>query len=129
MESQSLKLAPKSLAEAANCTGTGTIINIKNGTQSHYNFDVDPVGKEVDATETDSGHGTASGYILALGTATCTVAGVAGTYGFHGGGYLTSGGVLQFGGQYVLDGAGGVTGTETRDLSGTVISAEPITGT
>jgi hypothetical protein len=114
---------------AADCTGTGTITNIKTGAQSHYNFDVDPVSKQVDAAATDTGHGTASGYVLAQGTATCTLAAVAGTYGFHGGGYLTGQGVLQFGGQYVLDGAGGLTGTETRDVNGTVISAAPITGT
>ncbi len=114
---------------AANCTGTGTITNIKTGAITHYNFDVDPVTGEVDATETDSGHGTASGYALAQGPATCTLAGVAGTYGFHGGGYLVSGGVMQLGGQYVLDGAGNLTGTETRDVAGTIISAEPITGT
>lgn len=114
---------------SSNCTGSGTIKNVKNGTLSHYNFVVDPVGKQVQAAGTDSGHGTASGYAWALGAATCSTAGAAGTYGFHGGGYLPGSGVLQFNGQYVLDGAGNLTGIETRIVSGTVISASPITGT
>jgi hypothetical protein len=114
---------------SSNCTGSGTIKNIKNGQLSHYNFVVDPLGKQVEAAGTDSGHGTASGYALSLGTATCSTAGAAGTYGFHGGGYLVGSGVLQFDGQYVLDGLGNLTGIETRIVDGTVISAKAITGT
>jgi hypothetical protein len=114
---------------SSNCTGSGTIKNVKNGTLSHYNFVVDPLGKQVEAAGTDSGHGTASGFALALGTATCSTAAAAGTYGFHGGGYLVGSGVLQFDGQYVLDSLGNLTGIETRIVNGTVISASPITGT
>lgn len=114
---------------SSNCTGSGTIKNVKNGTLSHYNFVVDPLGKQVEAAGTDSGHGTASGYALALGTATCSTAAAAGTYGFHGGGYLVGQGVLQFDGQYVFDGLGNLSGIETRIVGGTVISASSITGT
>lgn len=114
---------------SSNCTGSGTIKNVKNGTISHYNFVVDPGANQVEAAGTDSGHGTASGYASALGTATCSTAGVAGTYGFHGGGFLVGKGVLQFDGQYVLNGAGKLTGIETRIVDGAVISASAITGT
>jgi hypothetical protein len=114
---------------SSNCTGSGTIINVKHGTQSHYNFVVDPLGKQVEAVGTDSEHGTASGYALALGTATCSTAAAAGTYGFHGRGYLVGQGVLAFDGQYVLDGTGKLSGIETRSVNGTIISAAPITGT
>jgi hypothetical protein len=114
---------------AADCTGSGTIINVKNGNQSHYNFVVDSAGKQVEAGGTDSGHGTASGYALALGAGGCSESTVAGTYGFHGGGFLVGQGVLQFNGQLVLDSAGNVTGIETRDVNGTVISAGTATGT
>jgi hypothetical protein len=114
---------------SSNCTGTGTITNVKNGTVSNYNFAVDPVANEVDAAESVSGHGTGSGYALGLGTATCSTAAAAGTYGFHGGGYLVGQGVLQFNGQYVLDGTGKLSGIETRIVEGTAISAAPITGT
>ena len=115
---------------SSNCTGSGTIKNVKNGTLSHYNFVVDPVGNQVDGAGTDSGHGTASGYALGLGTATCSTAAAKGTYGFHGGGYLVGQGegVLQFDGQYVLDGTGKLSGIETRIVDGNVISAS-ITGT
>lgn len=112
-----------------NCTGSGTIKNVKNGTTSHYNFVVDPVRNQVEAAGTDSGHGTASGYALALGTATCSTAAVAGTYGFHGGGDLVGKGVMQFAGQYVLDGTGKLSGSETRSVDGTIISAASISGT
>jgi hypothetical protein len=111
---------------SANCTGTGTITNVKNGTVSDYNFVVDPVANEVDAAESVSGHGTGSGYALGLGTATCSAAAAAGTYGFHGGGYLVGQGVLQFNGQYVLDGTGKLSGIETRIVDGTAISASII---
>jgi hypothetical protein len=113
---------------SANCTGSGSITNIKNGTISHYNFVVDPVGKRVEAAGTDSGHGTASGIAQALGTATCSTLGAAGTYGFHGRGFLVTGGVLAFDGQFVLDGTGKVTGVETRSVDG-VIAFGPFTGT
>ena len=114
---------------AANCTGSGTIINVKNGNQSHYNFVVDSAGTQVEAASTDSGHGTASGYALFLGATGCSTSTVAGTYGFHGGGFLVGQGVLQFDGQFVLDTAGKVTGIETRDVNGAVISAGAVTGT
>jgi hypothetical protein len=113
----------------SNCTGSGTIINVKHGTQSHYNLVVDPLGKQVEAAGTDSEHGTASGYALALGTATCSTAAAAGNYGFHGGGYLVGQGELAFDGQFVLDGTGKLSGIETRSVDGTIISAAPITGT
>jgi hypothetical protein len=113
---------------AANCTGSGTIVNPKNGNESHYNFLVDLVAKQIDAVGTDSGHGTASGQVVSLGKATCTTASVKGTYGFHGGG-LDTGSQWQFAGQYVLDGAGNVTGTETSVVTGVVASAVPLTGT
>jgi hypothetical protein len=114
---------------APNCTGSGTIINVKNGNQSHYNFVVDAAGKQVEVAATDSGHGTASGYALALGATTCSKSTVAGTYGFHGGGFLVGQGELQFDGQFVLNGTGGMSGIETRNVSGTVISAGAVTGT
>jgi hypothetical protein len=114
---------------SSNCTGNGTIINVKNGNQSHYNLVMDPLGKQLEAAGTDSGHGTASGRGLALGTATCSTKTAAGTYGFHGGGYLAAQGVLAFDGQYVLDGTGKLSGIETRSVDGTIISAASIAGT
>jgi len=112
---------------AANCTGSGTIINVKSGNQSHYNFVVDSTG-QIEVAATDSGHGSASGYALPLGTATCSIATVAGTYGFHGGGFLAGKGELQFNGQFVLGSTGAVTGVETQDVNGAVISAGAVTG-
>lgn len=112
---------------AADCTGSGTIINVKNGNQSHYNFVVDSTG-QIEVAATDSGHGTASGYALPLGTATCSLSTVAGTYGFHGGGFLPGTGALQFNGQFVLGSTGTITGIETQNVNGVVISAGTVTG-
>lgn len=114
-------------AISANCTGSGTIID-QNGHQSHYNFVVDPVAKHLEMVVADSGHGTGSGEADALGTATCSLSSVKGSYGFHGGGYIVGTGVWQFGGQYVLDGAGGVSGTETSVVAG-VPSTASVNGT
>jgi hypothetical protein len=114
---------------AADCTGSGTIISVKSGQQRHYNFVVDSAGQQIEVAGTDSGHAIESGYGVALGATTCTLTSVAGTYGFHGGGYLVGQGVLQFDGQFILDGTGIVTGIETRDVNGVVVSAGAVTGT
>lgn len=114
---------------AANCTGTGTITNPKNGNVSHYNLVYDAVSKQVEFVGTDAGHGTASGAMVAQGAATtCTVAAVKGTYGFYGGGYVVGNGVQALTGQLVLDGAGNVTGSGTDVIVGNVQSGS-ITGT
>ena len=112
-----------------NCAGTGTIINAKNGNQSHYNFVVDPVANQVEAVGTDSGHGTASGVAVSLGTATCTAAAMTGTYGFHGGGDIPGQAQWALGGQLAFNGAGNLSGNETSVVGGTVTSAETLTGT
>jgi hypothetical protein len=112
---------------AADCRGSGTIINVKNGNESHYNFVVDSTG-QIEVAATDSGHGTASGYALPLGATECSTSTVAGTYGFHGGGFLVGEGVLQFNGQFILGSTGAITGIETRDVNGTVVSADAATG-
>lgn len=114
---------------AANCTGSGTIINPKNGTQTHYNFVVDPLANQVEAIGTDSGHGTGSGVAIALGTATCTTAAMNGTYGFHGGGDIPSEGQWALSGQLSFSGTGKLSGTETSVVAGTVTSAAALTGT
>lgn len=116
-------------AISADCTGSGTIINPKNGNQSHYNFVVDPVANQVEAVGTDSGHGTASGAAIALGTATCSAAALNGTFGFHGGGDIPAEGQWALAGQLVFSGTGKVSGKETSVVAGTVTSAAALTGT
>jgi hypothetical protein len=113
----------------ANCTGSGTIINAKNGNQAHYNFVVDPVVNQVEAVGTDSGHGTAAGVATPLGTAACSLAALNGTFGFHGGGDIPAQGQWALGGQTTFSGAGKLAGTETSVVAGTVTSAASLTGT
>lgn len=113
---------------SANCTGSGTIINAKNGTQSHYNFVIDPVANQVEAVGTDSAHGTASGVAVSLGTATCSLAAMTGTYGFHGGGNIPAEGQWALAGQLAFNGAGGLSGNETSVVAGAVTSAATLTG-
>jgi hypothetical protein len=61
---------------SSNCTGTATITP-SGGTASNYALVIDSAQKQVEMVETDSGF-TESGYALAQGSATCTLAGVKG---------------------------------------------------
>jgi hypothetical protein len=109
-------------AVAGDCTGTGTIVNVKNGNTVHFNLAIDSISGQVEFVGTDSGHGTASGYMVPQGTAKCSVAGSAGTYGVHGGGFVVGSGVQQLAGQIVLDGKGNLSGTITNVVTGSVES-------
>jgi hypothetical protein len=112
----------------ASCTGTATITP-KGGTTTNYSVVFDSVTKQIEMAETDSGV-TRSGYAMAQGAATCSTAGVKGTYGFHGFGLDASlgGTPTAFDGQYILDGAGNMSGTGTTSFGGT-ISTLAISGT
>jgi hypothetical protein len=107
---------------AADCTGTGTIVNIKNATTTHFNLAVDATSGVVEFVGTDQGHGTASGSMTPQGTTACSAAALQGTFGFHGGGYVIGVGVEQLAGQIVLDGVGNMTGTSTDVIAGQVTS-------
>jgi len=106
------------------CTGTATITP-RGGTASNYDIVFDSVTKQIEMLETDSGV-TRSGYAMQQGAATCTAAGVKGTYGFHGLGVDVT--PTAFDGQFILDGAGNLSGTETVSAGGTV-STLAISGT
>ena len=110
------------------CTGTATITP-RGGTASNYDIVFDSVTKQIEMLETDSGV-TRSGYAMQQGAATCTAAGVKGTYGFHGFGLDASlgGTPTAFDGQYILDGAGSMSCTGTTSFGGT-ISTLAISGT
>jgi len=109
----------------ADCTGTGTLNNNGGGSTS-FAFVVDASGTHIDTVSTDAGSTSAS-EAMAQGTPTCTLAGVKGTYGFHGAGGNAAG-LLALAGEYVLDGTGKLSGSQTTSLAG-VASTQAISGT
>ena len=109
----------------ANCTGSGTLSG--GGKTATFGLVIDSAGTHIEVAGTDPGH-VSGGEALAQGTATCTTAGVKGTYGFHGSGTLVGTGALAFAGLYALDGTGKLTGTETISTAGT-ITTQAISGT
>ena len=107
------------------CTGT-TTLTPSGGTSSVYILVVVSVGAQFELADTKAGS-SEYGYALAQGKATCTNAGIKGTFGFRGGGYDSSLAPNAWAGQVKLDGLGGVTGSETASFGGTIESF-PLTG-
>jgi hypothetical protein len=104
-----------------NCTGTATITPA-GGSASNYSLVV--IGTQIQMVETDAGY-TESGYALAQGKATCSDAGVKGTFGFRGGGWRNVSSSLiptADAGQVKADGLGNLSGTQQGSFGGEVYS-------
>jgi hypothetical protein len=93
----------------------------------HYNLVMVSGGSAVELIQTDAGF-TEAGFAQTQGKPTCTVAGVKGTYGFSARGTILAVGSVVFNGQFILDGAGNVNGTESGSLNGTVFSNLGLSG-
>ncbi|MGA2357041.1 MAG: hypothetical protein ABSG02_21305 [Terriglobales bacterium] len=111
---------------AKNCTGTGTLTN-QDDQSENSNIILNNGNKGAFMIQTDPNH-TVSSVAYAQGTATCTNLGVKHTYSFEATGFYTSVGQIAAAGQFVLNGAGKLTGTATFSLDGS-ISTLPVTGT
>ena len=109
-----------------NCTGSGTTSS--NGKVRHYNLVVVSRGSGLELIQTDAGF-TEAGFAEAQGKLTCTIAGVKGTYGFGARGTILGVGVVAFNGQFILNGAGKVNGSESGSLNGTIFSNLGLSGT
>ena len=114
--------ASGSYAIKSNCTGTASITP-NGGSASNYAIIVDSAGKQIEMVEIDKGF-TESGYALAQGKATCSLAGIKGAYGLHGGGFDSSTVPYSFADLIKSDGAGNLTGTETGSVGGTIFSTK-----
>jgi len=90
---------------ASNCTGQATLTPSGGGTAT-LNIIVDSAATRIEMIVTLSGE-TQAGYALAQGAATCSLAGIKGTWGMlETPGFVTGVGAGAFIGQVVLDGAG-----------------------
>ncbi len=109
----------------SDCTGSGTItINSK---QSNFGMVVVSGGISFQILNTDSPNiqaGTAS----AQGNATCTLAGLKGTFGVLSSGVFVGMGAVALSGQFALDGAGSLKGTESGSIAGQIFTGAPVTG-
>lgn len=117
-----------SYAISSNCKGTATITPT-GSSAAHYTLVIDSKNTQVEMVQTDKGY-TLYGYAVAQGTATCTVAGEKGIYGYHGGGWQTNPSLIPVAldGLVTADGLGNFTGTETVSSGGVIVSGT-ITGT
>lgn len=100
------------------CTGTATLTP-SGGPAGVFTLVVVSTGAQFELTDTKAGS-SEYGYAMAQGKAICTNAGIKNTFGFRGGGYDSSLAPYAWAGQVKLDGVGGVTGTETASLGGTI---------
>ena len=109
----------------SDCTGSGTITI--SGKQSNFGMVVVSGGKSFQILNTDSPNiqaGTAS----AQGNAPCTLAGLKGTFGVLSSGLFVGVGPVVLSGQFTLDGAGKLKGTESGSIAGQVFTGAPVTG-
>ena len=109
----------------SNCLGSGTITI--NNKQSDFGMVVVSGGKSFQILNTDSPNiqaGTAS----AQGNATCTLAGLKGTFGILSSGLFVGIGAVVLDGQFTLDGAGSLKGTESGSIAGGIFNNLPVTG-
>lgn len=109
----------------SDCTGSGTITI--QGKQSNFGMVVVSGGKSFQILNTDSPNiqaGTAS----AQGNATCTLAGLKGTWGVLATGGFVGVGAVALNGHFTLDGAGSLKGTESGSIAGQIFTGAPVTG-
>ena len=109
-----------------NCTGT--LDYTVSGEAVHFNFTMDDSSKGLQLTRTDTGYINV-GYAIPLGTATCGLSGKTSTFALNLFGGVSGTGNVGYGGQFILNGKGAITGSMTLNLDGTVTSGVAITGT
>lgn len=112
---------------AKNCTGTATFTN-QSGQSENDNFVLNNGNKGAFLIQTDANH-VESSVAVAQGTAKCTDLGVKHTYSLQLTGIEIGVGQVAATGQVALNGKGGLTGTVTVSLNGTIVSADSVTGT
>jgi hypothetical protein len=107
------------------CTGSGTSKVMK--AVNHFNLVVVSGGKSLQLVSADAGN-VETETVQAQGTATCTVAGVNGTFGIQASGMFLTIGSVAFDGLFTLDGKGNVKGTESGSIAGSIFSGQPASG-
>jgi hypothetical protein len=104
------------------CSGTMTITPSGGSTQFFAVY-VDAKNKRFEMTQTNAGF-TVSGYALAQGVVTCTLAGVRAVYYYSGGGWQTSPSLypVAISGVVNADGLGNLQGTQTASAAGVILT-------
>jgi len=110
----------------SDCTGSGTITP-KGGKVSHFTLVVLSGGKNLQYLTTDAPN-VQAGSAQAQGKATCTVAGIKGSFGIEAGGVFVGVGAVAFDGLFTLDGKGTVSGTESGSIAGSIFTKQPVSG-
>jgi len=112
---------------AKNCTGTFTVVGGKN--TSHGNIYLDTSNKTWRVAGTDAAMGVAQSFLTPQGTVTCGLTGKAQTFALNLSGTIVGTGPVGYVGQVTIDGKGGLKGTVTVSLNGTVTSGVALSGT
>jgi hypothetical protein len=99
-----------------NCAGTLTLTD-SGGATEHHSFVIDDGKKGMQLISADSPQ-IRSGFALAQGVVTCGLNGKKQTFAFNVTGY--DGSPITFVGQAVLDGKGGLSGSATLSIDGTI---------
>lgn len=110
----------------ADCTGSGTITP-QGGNTSGFGLVVISGGKTLQILATDAGT-VQVGVAVAQGNATCTNAGVQGTYGVLANGTFVGIGGFALNGLVTLDGAGKLSGTESGSIAGQIFGGAAVSG-
>ncbi len=111
----------------SDCTGSGTI-KPKGGKVSHYNLVVVSGGKSLQTLNTDAPN-VQAGTVQAQGKATCTAAGLKGSFGTEAGGVFIGEGAVALDGLLILDGKGNISGTESGSIAGSIFTGQSASGT
>ncbi len=110
----------------ADCTGSA--VTKTNKAVNHFNLVVVSGGKSVQTVNADAGNVEIE-TLQAQGKATCTLAGLKGTFGIQASGTFLGVGSVAFDGLFTLDGKGNLTGVESGSLDGSIFTAQSATGT
>jgi hypothetical protein len=110
----------------ADCTGTA--ITKTKGSVNHFNLVVVSGGKSLQTVSADAGI-VQTETVQAQGKATCTLAGLKGTFGIQSSGMFLGVGSVAFDGIFTFDGEGKVAGVESGSLDGAIFTRQSASGT
>jgi len=112
----------------SDCTGSGTSKLKGQKTTNHFNLVVVSGGKNLQTLSTDAPN-VQAGTVQAQGKATCTVAGLKGSFGIEASGDFIGVGAVALDGLFTLDGKGNVSGTESGSIAGSIFTGQSVSGT
>ena len=112
----------------SDCTGSGTAkLKGQKGT-NHFNLVVVSSGKSLQILSTDAPD-VQAGAAQAEGKETCTLAGITGSFGVEASGVFIGTGAVALDGLLAFDGKGGITGTVSGSIAGTIFTGQSVSGT